>query len=654
MGEPVAVVVGRDQATARKALQAISIEYEALPQVFDPEAALAQGAPRLHQDGNLVSHWTIQQGDPEAGFAQAEVVLEETFRVPRVYPAYLEREACQAQWHEGGRITVWASTQKPFHDRHHIAQVLGIPEEAVQVIVPTVGGAFGGKEDSNLPILAALAAWKVGGAVRLVNSRLESLWAHPKRHAACLHYKIGARPDGTLVALRATVHLDTGAYASYGPAVGQLLAECAPGPYRTPNVRVDSFVVYTNGPIGGAMRGFGSPQANFACESMMDMLAARLGMDPIELRRKNIWRPGDRAATRVRVNQAEALAQALDLAQRERDRLRRRRPASGRRAGVGVALGVQTMGLGFRVPDDSTNRLEWLPEGKVRLYLGAPDLGQGLVTVAAQMTAEALGIPYDQIEVVGVDTARSPDGGVSCASRMTYMVGNSVHEAAEEMIAALLEQASRSLNVPREQLCYRRGVLERLDQPQIIEASEVVGRAAEDGVTIEGLGTFSFPYGPETPDHLPVGMPHVLFVFGAHVAYVEVDPEEGAVEVKELVAIHDVGKAINRAAVEGQIEGGAVMGLGYALSEEMVLKRDGRWVESFAEYLIPTVLDVPPAFKSVVLELPEGSGPHGVKGVGEMGLVPAAAAVANAVFDATRLRAKSLPLKPEILLAIRR
>jgi CO/xanthine dehydrogenase Mo-binding subunit len=654
VGEPVAVVIATSRQAAENGRNAVKVTYEELPYVYDPLEALEPGAPAIHPGGNLLSHIEVCDGDIEVGFQKADFIFEETYHVPRAYPGYLEPESSVSQRLPDNTIKIWASTQKPFNDRTLISQALGIDEQKVTVIVPAIGGAFGGKEDSSLHMLAALAAWTTRKPVKLVNSREESILAHPKRHAGQLQYKVGVNKTGELTALQCTVHLDTGAYASYGPAVGQLLTESVTGPYRVPNVKADTYVVYTNGPIAGAMRGFGSPQTNFCYESLMDEIAVRLELDPAELRRRNIWHPGDYSFTRVPVNQAEAIQQSLDIAVCERDRLRKIKTPSGKIAGVGFALGMQTMGLGFRVPDDSANRLEWLPDGRVRLHIGAPDLGQGLLTAAAQIVAESLELPFSAITITNLDTSQSPDGGVSCASRMTYLVGNSVIKASHQAIETLVQSAAQLLGVKPTDLSYHQGMLHRLDKPDTppIAVAEITCRLAEEGSSIQATGIFSFPFSPDTPDHLPVGMPHNMFCFGAQVARVEVDPELGTIEVKEIVAIQDVGKIINKAAVEGQIEGGISMGLGYALCEEMQRKPNGDWVDNLTDYLLPTILDMPPQITTILLENKEESGPFGAKGVGEMGVIPVAAAIANAIYDATGIRAKTIPVRSEMLLKL--
>lgn len=311
-----------------------------------------------------------------------------------------------------------------------------------------------------------------------------------------------------------------------------------------------------------------------------------------------------------------------------------------------MALAMQTMGLGAHVPDDATHRIEWSPDGKIRIYLGAPDIGQGLATVAEQITAESLGIPFEDVSCVPLDTWTSPNGNTTCASRMTYMAGNALITASEQAIKQLLEVASKLLNQPTEDLKYESGQI--IDaNGQEFPAAEFLSRAADDGIIVSAEATFSFPYPEETtPQHLPIGMPHVKFVFGAQIARVEVDPDLGTVEITHLRAVHDVGKAISLQGVEGQIEGGAAMGIGYALYEDVAQKKNKDWVASFSEYLMPTSMDLPADFSNVILEIPDESGPFGAKGIGEITLVPTAPAIANAIYNAVGVRIMSLPITP--------
>ena len=650
-GEPIALVVARSQSIVEAAIKQIKIEYLPLDPIFTPKDALAKGARFIHPDGNLLTHYDVQNGDLSVGFAEADVILEETFSVPRISPGYMEPENSLARWNHEESITVWVSSQQPFHDQEKIASVLGLPLDQVQVISGVIGGAFGGKEDPSISILAALAAFTIKGTVRVCNERKNSFLAHPKRHPAELTLKLGAKKDGTITALDARVYMDTGAYASYGPAVGGLLTETVGGSYKIPNMRVQTSVVYTNSPLSGAMRGFGAPQSHFAIESMLDMLAARLEMDPLALRQKNILHKGDHVFTRVLVNEtADSLPLILNKFAEIRERYASIPAESGKKAGIGFACAAQTMGLGAKVPDSSSHRLTWQPDGTVLLHLGAPDLGQGLATIAEQVIAEKLGIPFSNIKTAELDTKTTPDGNVTCASRMTYMVGNAVSLAADSLIDQLLDRAAELTRKPRTKLRYDNGFVVD-DQNQRVSAQAIIAHFAEKDVTLQSLGTSSFPYPPETtPQHLPIGMPHVMFIFGGQIARVEVDTQLGTIEVTHLAAIHDVGQVINQAGVEGQIEGGVAMGLGYSLYEDMVLKANGQWVSSFTEYLIPTAKDMPDSIEIHILEIPEKTGPFGAKGLAEICLVPTGPAIANAVFNATGKRVTHLPIKPGDLL----
>lgn len=652
LGEPVALVIADSQSTAEKARDQILVRYQELSPVFDPVQAAQPEALKLHPDGNVATELHIEEGDPEGAFQAADVILENTFSLPRISPGYMELETSLGVWEEDGTVTVWVSSQQPFTDQAEIAAALDMPVDKVRVKSAVIGGAFGGKEDSSLSILAALGAWKIRGSVKLLNTRRESFLAHPKRHPAQIRYKLGAKKDGTITAIQAETYMDTGAYASYGPAVAMILTETLTGSYRVPNVKVDTYVVYTNSPLSGAMRGFGSPQSHFALESSLDMLAEELGLDPIQIREKNILKPGDETYTRVKVNKsALALAECLKMGREIIGQLKSVEPSKGKMAGVGIALAAQSMGLGANVPDDSSHRLEWAPDGKILIHLGSPDLGQGLAAVAEQITAEALGVPYEQVQCLPLDTLVAPNGNVTCASRMTYMAGNALIDASTKLKQALIREAARLLGLSPSALRYYGGKIVKPDGTKL-PAVEFISRLAEDSITLSAESTFSFPY-PEstTPQHLPIGMPHVLFCFGAQVARVEVDPELGTVEVTHFTAIHDVGKVINRPGVEGQIEGGVATGLGYALYETM-LRKGQAWVDSFTEYLLPTAVDLPENYQTILLEIPEESGPFGAKGIGEIPLVPTAPAVANALYDALNVRVYDLPIAPEKVLGL--
>jgi len=652
IGEPIALIIADTKANAQLAAEKINVDYKPLEAVFDPKLASLPDAPKIHGDSNLVSEIHIEEGDVSEGFDDADFILEDIFYLPRISPGYLEPEASRAQWHaEKDNVTVWVSSQHPFTDRDCIAAALGLPKSAVQVISSVIGGAFGGKEDSSLAILAALGAQAAKSSVSIINTRRESFIAHPKRHPAQIKFKLAAKNDGTFTALEAEVFLDTGAYASYGPAVAMILTETLSGSYRIPNVKIDTYLVYTNSPLSGAMRGFGSPQSHFAVESMVDMMASEIGLDPVKLRKKNALNPGDKLFTRVELNDtAIALQICLEKTDKVLKTFREVKASPGKEAGVGMALAIQSMGLGANIPDDSTHRLSLTPNG-VKIDLGSPDLGQGLATAAEQITAEALGLPFEQVTTRHLDTHYSPNGNVTCASRMTFMVGNALIDASKKLVKSLLSAASAILGEPEESLSYDMGNIVKLDGTKV-PAFDIAAQLKLDDVTLQSESTYSFPYPEETtPQHLPIGMPHTMFCFGAQVARVEVDPELGTVDVTHFSAIHDVGKIISQSGVEGQIEGGVATGLGYALYETMLRKED-QWVDSFTEYLLPTAMDLPPNYENIILEVKEASGPYGAKGIGEITLVPTAPAVANAVFDAVNVRIKSLPITAEKVLGL--
>ena len=432
MGEPVAIVVAESKTAARRGVGAVAVEYEPLPAVFDPTAALKPGAPRVHPGGNVVTRYDVAGGDVEAGFAGADIVLEHVFEVPRIAPGYMEPEASTAEWGADGTLTVWVSSQKPFEDRHQIADVLGLPQDAIRVKSAVIGGAFGGKEDSGLAILAALAAWVVKGTVRLVNNRHESFLAHPKRHPARLFYKLGAKRDGTLVALQATVHMDTGAYAE--PAVSSGTARVVrPGGRRPPDrngarrvphparARRDAGGLHQQ-PLLRRDARLRQPAGALRHREPDRHAGERAGHGPARGAPQEHPPAGDRFSPGSRSTTRRAACPPSSITPRWRAPGCPRSRAAGQGGRVGCALALQSMGLGYRVPDDLTNRLEWAPDGTVRVCGRAGPAGAA--AAAEQIAAEALGIPYADAGA-GRDTAISPNGGVA-RLRMTYVIGNSV------------------------------------------------------------------------------------------------------------------------------------------------------------------------------------------------------------------------------------
>ena len=643
-GDPIAIVVAESKEIAKEAVALIEVEYEILPAVFDPAAALEEDAPQLYKEGNLLCENRHQLGDVEAGFREADLVIEKTYTVQRIAPAYLEPEVSTGSWNPDGILKVWANTQMPFQDQKEISAVLDLPLDKVHVITPYIGGSFGGKSDATMTLLAAVAAWAVKGNVQLVNSREESMLAHPKRHPGIMNYKVGAKKDGTLVALEADFLFDTGAYASYGKAVGGISSEVAGGSYRIPNVNVRTRVAYTNSPFGGSIRGVSGPQVSFACESTMDILINELGLDPIEFRKMNMWKEGDTTYFGVKIQEDPSLGLCLDKANEIIQDYPQKPWREDKLCGVGIASSLLKMGMGYGLPDDCTSRLEWLPSGKVRLYLGSPDIGQGVKTIGTQLVAELLELTPDEIEVQDIDTSVNPNGGPTNTSRSTMILGNSLEKTAEEAVEVLMSYACEDLRVDPELLSYQSGqvIVDDPDQKRSIHFSEIAAKAHQNRVFLRAEGTASFPYPDDTPEDMPFGT-HVMWCYGVHLVFAEVDPVFGDVEIVDYYAIHDVGKAINPISVEGQIEGGVAMGVGYALMEDMKLKGDNTWVDNFSEYILPTILDIP-RIHSIIVEQPNPLGKFGVKGLGEPVTVAVAGAIANAVYSATGKRVTHLPI----------
>jgi len=656
VGDALAVVVAETPAQAEEARSAIAVEYEVLPGVFSPQEALAEGAPQVHTGGNLLKHIRVRKGDVAAGLAQAEVVVEETFRTPTIEHAFLEPEAAVAvpdrsPGQEG--VTVYVGSQIPFADRDQIAASLGLPPERVRVVQTTVGGAFGGKEDISVQIHAALAAWKTGRPVKLVLSREESMRVHPKRHATTIHLQVGATREGRLTAVRAEIYGDAGAYASLSEAVMTRTATHAAGPYIVPNVAVDCYAVYTNNPPSGAMRGFGVPQAAFAMETAMDILAERLGLHPLELRRRNALRLGATTATGQLLRDSVGFLETIDRVEEAVRSLGEEvlvPSGPNRRRAWGFASCMKNVGLGGGIPDSAGATVLVTEEGRVSVRIGAAEVGQGVVGIAAQIAAEVLGVPLEQVETIVGDTRLTPDGGATTASRQTFITGNAVRLAAEEVRAILVGAASEALDCPPDRLALVEGAIVS-PAGRRMTLAEAACLAREEGRPAVATHIYTPP--PTTPLGEP-GDDHFAYGFATQAALVEVDLGSGGVRVLKVVAAHDVGRAINPQAVVGQMEGGVVMGMGYALSEELVLEEGQVRNADLRRYRLPRAPLIPEVIP-ILVEAYHHEGPFGAKGVGEITSIPTAPAITNAVHAATGVRITRLPATPErVLEALRR
>jgi CO/xanthine dehydrogenase Mo-binding subunit len=638
-GEPIAIVAADHPETARRAAAAIEVDYDVLEPLTDPERAMAADAPQLHLSGNVLRHVRIVHGDPDA---DAEVVVTGEYEVGMQDQAFLGPESGLAVPDGEGGIELYIATQWLHVDRDQLALSLGLSPEKVRLILSGVGGAFGGREDLSMQIHACMLALHTGRPVRMVYNREESFFGHVHRHPCRMRYEHGASNDGRLVYVRARILLDGGAYASSSTAVCANAACFAAGPYEVPNARIDSYVAYTNNPPCGAMRGFGAVQVAIAHEAQMDKLAAALGIDPVELRIANAMRPGSRLPTGQIVREPAPVAELLErlramplpqqstLADGDRDL--RELPGGvsntthgeGVRRGIGYAVGIKNVGFSEGFDDFSTARVRLsidAGEPLVEVHTAAVEVGQGLITVQAQIARTELGV--ERVAVLTADT-RVGSAGSSSASRQTYVTGGAV-KAACEAIRERLGADPRSMSAD--------------------ELAEVLGDDAIEE-TVEWRHRETYPLNEDGQ-----GEAHVQYAFSAHRAVVDVDVELGLARVVELATTQEVGKAMNPQALEGQIHGGTAQGLGLALFEEIQIK-DGRVLNaSFTDYLLPTILDMPP-MRIEILEHPDPDAPYGLKGVGEPPHISTPPAILAALRDASGRPLTRIPVRPEHIVGL--
>jgi len=647
LGDAIAIVAAEKEEIAEKALELIEVEYEPLPIVSSPEEALEPGAPPIHEGGNILEHIKVRKGDVEEGFSQAEVVVESEFWTPSGDHCFLEPEAGVATI-DGDEITVYVGSQIPFADRCQIAASLAIPEEKVRVIQTRVGGAFGGKEDISVQIHAALLAQATGRPVKLVWSRQESMITHPKRHQTSIWMKTGATREGKLLAVEARILGDSGAYASLGPYVMTRAATHLTGPYEVPHVKIDCYAMYTNNPPAGAYRGFGAPQAHFAAESQMDILARKLGLDPLELRRQNALRVGSVTATGQVLRESVGLVKTIDRVAQATEGWAAWVEAApeGKRRGWGVACAYKNVGLGGSAPDSAGATVEVLEDGRVEVRAGAAEVGQGIVAVLAQVVAEELGLLHEKVKVLVADTALTPNGGATTASRQSFITGNAARLAAQEVKKTLAGVVGEALGVPADSLIFMGERIEAKDG-RSLTLWEAARLAKEKGRSLSASSIYT---APPTVNLGEKGNAHFAYGYATQAAQVEVDITTGEVKVVRVVAAHDVGRAINPLAIEGQLEGGVLMGLGFALMEDFSLKEGVPQKTTLTKYRIPTAKEVPEIIP-IIVEEETSEGPYGAKGVGEITSIPTCPAIINAIYDATGVRVKRLPATPERILA---
>ena len=659
-GDAVALVVAEDRATLQKALSLIHVEIDPLPGVFTVDDALRPDAPLVHEEhplGNVLLKATIQAGDGQAALEECDVMLEETFHVPVQSHAFIETENGVA-WQEGdGKVVLVVSTQAPFRDKWEISHALGLPLDRLRIIGPYLGGAFGGKDGATVQCFLVLAALHAGGRrVKKWWDREESISAGYKRHAVRMHYRLGARSDGTLQALHCRLYYDTGAYAHLGGEVMALGMEHAGGPYRIPHTLIEGLCVYTNNPIAGAMRGFGVAQVSFAFEGMMDLLAVKLSMDPLELRLKNALRRGDRNDAGVTMTQSTGIVDCLAAIQNH-PLWRERKPWKSdatpfRRRGVGVAAVFNAMGYGRGLPDSALAKVELTPEGRILVYSGVSDMGQGNSTAFVQIAGQILCQEHTAIELVQPDTERTLPSGSAAASRTTYTYGNALIKACEELRRRLTGRAALMLlSDTLDDLELLPGRVKNLASGREVPLAALAAMMSpEDRVCISQFLMPVVRDKLDTGKEFVIGFPHLLFSYAAHLVRIEVDELTGAIEVKSYLAATEAGRVLNPQAFEQQVHGAIAQGIGYALSEEVLMEK-GRIVNpDFATYIIPGSLDIP-EITSLIVEAYEPSGPYGMKGVGEVGMNGPLPAIASALADACSIRLTRSPLTAERVLA---
>lgn len=633
LSDQVALVAAESEQIAAKALKLIKVEYEDLPVVSDMLAAMADDAVMVHPErtSNVFTHYRVRKGDLEEAFRTADAIVEGIYHTPLQEHAYLQPEAGMGYIDEEGRVTIVVAGQWTHEDREQVAHSLNLPEDRVRIIYPAIGGAFGGREDMSVQILLGLAAMRlhergIDRPVKIVWSREESIMGHHKRHPFYLKARWGANRDGKIVAAEMEVVADGGAYIYTSPKVlGNATLLCT-GPYEIPNIKVDTYAVYTNNLPNGAFRGFGGPQGAFAAEAQMDKLAEKLGMDPVEIRMRNVLRTGSILSVGTpipgKVSMVDVVRQAAEaLGWKESEHGWQRdggmswtdpkRPYI--RYGVGLGCSYKNVGFSFGAPEQCTARIDLIGDAEIDeavVYHSAADVGQGTHSALRQVAAETLQIPLEKVRMITSDTSVTPPSGSVSASRMTFMGGNSVKGAAQ---AALEKWQSEERPI---------------------------------SVTFQYRPPRTTPMDPETGKCEP----NFAYGYVAESALVEVDTETGQVRLLKIICADDVGQAVNPREVVGQIEGAVVQCAGYTMMENFI-ERDGKVLtQTLSTYLIPTVLDIPDEVQSIVYESPDENGPYGARGMGEMPFLSLAPAITSAVHAATGVWFDDFPLTAERVL----
>ncbi len=663
VGDPVAAVAAVDVFVAEEALSLIKVEYEELKGVFSIEEALAPDAHLIHekiplipalqhifnpiQGSNICNHFKLRHGNVEKGFKEADFIFEDTFTTEPDQHAPLETHCCIASVFPGPRIEVFSNNQDPSNLQVQLSQIFNIPQSNIKITIPYVGGGFGSKIGPKLEPLAVALALKAGKGVKIGLTREEEFLTI-SRHGSKTTIKTGVKKNGTLTAREMSVHFDTGAYAEIGPIVGKNIGFTAGGPYRIPNVKIDSLCVYTNKVPAGAMRGFGVPQVAWAYEQQMDMIAEKLGMDPLEFRKMNVLRKGDTFHTGEIIENIDfdrlldSVAMGIGWRGQEKRDIKQIKSI-----GKGMAISLKSTAT----PSTSGAYLKMNSDGSVMLMCNTVEMGQGTRTVLKQIVSEELGVPFEKVIVLDPDVSVAPFDTGTYSSRSTFHMGNATLLALEDLKKQLLDSASIILDAEVEDLVFAEGFIKVKDHPdKTVPMPQAVRGPGVNRGSIFGRGVYQTKGSINKETGQGFGSFYWMSAGGG--VEVEVDKETGEVNVRKYVGIVDVGKAINPTNIEQQNIGSIVMGLGYTFMERMIYDHKGMVINpNFVDYKIPTVKDLPDEIVVDILEVPHQKGPYGAKGIGEIMIVPPAPAIANALYQATGIRFKDLPITQEKVLS---
>ncbi|HOV89217.1 MAG TPA: molybdopterin-dependent oxidoreductase [Syntrophorhabdaceae bacterium] len=657
VGDAIALVAAESEEALASCLNTIEVDYEPLPVISDPieavssEVLIHEQKPWQFSDGNVFWKNTIEHGRVDDAFKDAYLILENTYRTSRQMPGFMETESGVATIDSEGNITIWCSGQHPHREQMQVARSLGYPTEKIRIISNPVGGAFGGKEEITIQIYLGLLTLKTRRPVKIVLSRQESILCCFKRHPMVINIKTAVNREGELIANDVTIYADTGAYASVGFGVVSLTMEAACGPYRIPNARITGYCVYTNNGISGAVRGFGTPQATLAMESQMNIIARRLGIDPVDLRLKNALSRYDMGPMGNKINCSLETKKILKKikgldAWKHRENWKKKVKKKWLKRGVGIAIGIHPVGYGRFLSDIGRANIKIIKDGTFEVACGCPDLGQGNATCYAQIGAEALNCSISKIHMIYGDSLLAPNSSASSSSRSVYATGRAIINGSEKMLNSIKDAVSDIYRIEKDSLFIKNSLIyHRQSMKRICSYKDIAPVLMEKSMDVcEGF--FEVPNAEAPFDAYCI--PHYVYSVIGNIAFIELDAQTGRCHIKEVISIPDCGVVINPKGLEGQAEGGSLMGAGYALLEDVVIRDGIVPTNELSTAKIYTALDAP---RVIVLPVEgyEESGPFGAKGIAEAVTIAVAPAITHAIYDAVGVMTKSIPVTPERL-----